>query len=129
MVVDKDVIGAFISGVCLLHCLAGPVLIVLGVATIGHAHSEEHTFHLVLLVPILFFAAWSIPRGLRLHHHPVPAILTAIGIGLLVIAFVLTAWGLYASVLGSLLLLSAHLYNRRLLKRMAHFKLKEKCNN
>lgn len=115
MVIDKDVFGAFISGLCLIHCLAGPVLLVLGITTVGHAHLDEHAFHFTLLAPILFVAAWSIPRGLRAHHHKTPATLTVTGITCLVLGLLFIEISLLASVLGSMLLLTAHLNNRHLL--------------
>ncbi len=117
MVVDKDVVGAFISGICLVHCLLGPILILLGVASLGHAHTDEKAFHFILLVPILMVAAWSLPKGLKKHHQPIPAILAVAGILLLMIGLVFIELSLIFSVFGSLSLLVAHIYNRQLMNK------------
>jgi len=116
MVVDKDVVGALISGVCLIHCVAGPLLLLLGFTSLGHSHFEEQSIHFAFIAPILIFAAWSIPSGLRSHHHPIPAVLTVTGFGLVIAALKMTEQGFIFSVTGSVLLVIAHLYNRKLLK-------------
>ena len=116
MVIDKDVVGAIISGVCLVHCLAGPLLLLLGLTSLGHSHFEEQSIHFTFIAPILFFAAWSIPKGLKSHHQPIPAILTVVGFSLVMVALMMTEHDLIFSVVGSVLLVIAHLYNRKLLK-------------
>lgn len=116
MVIDKDMVGAFISGFCLIHCLAGPVMMLLGITSLGHAHVESESIHFVLMAPILFFAAWSIPKGLKFHHHKTPAIFAVMGLCILMAAFMFVEFGLILTVGGSVLLLSAHLYNRKLLR-------------
>ena len=118
MILNKDVVGAFISSACLIHCLAGPVLMLLGITSLGHAHIEEQSFHFALTAPILLVAAWSIPKGLKSHHHKTPAILSVIGIALLSIGLLIIELNLILSVGGSLFLLIAHLYNRKLINQI-----------
>lgn len=112
MVIDRDLVGVLISGICLVHCLIGPVLLLLGVASLGHIHTDEQQFHFLLLIPILLVAAWSIPSGLKKHHKTTPAIIAVVGIVFLVVGLLVIEWSLICSIIGSLCLLVAHLLNR-----------------
>ncbi len=115
MVVDKDMVGAFISGICLIHCLTGPFLILLGITSLGHAHSIEQAFHYMILAPILILAAWSIPKGLKKHHRKLPAMLSVIGMVFLMLGLIVIKLSLLLTIMGSVSLFVAHLYNRKLL--------------
>lgn len=115
MNINRDHIGAIISGVCLVHCLAGPLLFIIGVTSVGHSFIEERDFHLAIFAPILFFAAWSIPNGIKTHHHPLPAVLTLLALFFLTLSFITVEIGMILSTFASCMLIFAHLYNRKLL--------------
>jgi len=115
MTLNKDFMGAMISWLCMVHCLAGPVLITLGISTAGLSLLENESVHLFLVAPILLFVAWSIPSGLRRHHHPIPAIAAIVGISLLFLGLFNEALELPLTVGASSMLIFAHLFNRKLI--------------
>lgn len=114
---DSFAVGA--STVCLVHCLALPLLIALLPALAGVLDTGEwlHRTLLGLAVPI---SSIALLIGHRRHGQVQPAAGGVIGLGLL-------AGGLFAgppaaetafTVTGSLLLASAHLVNWRLSTRL-----------
>ena len=116
MFVDKDYLGAFVSWICLIHCLAGPLLLALGFTSVGLSFFGDERIHYLLIAPILFIAAWSIPKGLKVHHHIIPALLAVGGFSLLIFGLVFENLEQVLTVSGSLMLITAHLYNKKLLK-------------
>jgi hypothetical protein len=105
-----------LSGLCVLHCLAMPFVLLalpfLGQLTEGHFHLQM----LVVVVPVS-----SIALGLGFRRHRRLSVMIAGGIGLLLL-FVGGTWmhneiGILAdratTIAGSLLLASAHFYNSR----------------
>ena len=105
-----------LSGLCVLHCLAMPFVLLalpfLGQLTEGHFHLQM----LVVVVPVS-----SIALGLGFRRHRRLSVMVAGGIGLLLL-FVGGTWmhnevGILAdratTIAGSLLLASAHFYNSR----------------
>jgi peptidoglycan/LPS O-acetylase OafA/YrhL len=112
-VFDASAIG--LSSLCLLHCLALPVLAAVLPALASWADAEWiHVLFAAIAVPLAGLALW---RSHRLR--PLPARLIALAVlglaGLLVGA---SGWPSHAAetpftVAGSLLLASAHLWNWR----------------
>jgi hypothetical protein len=105
-----------LSGLCVLHCLAMPFVLLalpfLGQLTEGHFHLQM----LVVVVPVS-----SIALGLGFWRHRRISVMVAGGVGLLLL-FVGGTWmhnevGILAdratTIAGSLLLASAHFYNSR----------------
>ena len=105
-----------LSGLCVLHCLAMPFVLLalpfMGQLTEGHFHLQM----LVVVVPVS-----SIALGLGFRRHRRMPVMVAGGIGLLLL-FVGGTWmhsevGILAdratTIAGSLLLASAHFYNSR----------------
>lgn len=114
----KDVFAATLSGLCVVHCLATPVLLALGSSGLLLGIFSSEWFHYLMLLPISVLLAWSLPGGWCVHKRKAPFALGLAGF------LVLTA-ALFAphdaetalSVSGGLLLISAHLYNRKLVFR------------
>ena len=110
--------GAAISAslLCLVHCLAFPVLLLLLPGVLGlFARSEAfHYAALALVVPSGLAAFWL---GYRRHRALIPSLLGAAGIGCLVVAL-LSGHGedleIWMTVAGSLLLVTGHTMNWRL---------------
>lgn len=110
--------GAAVSAslLCLVHCLALPLLLLLLPGVIGlFAQSEMfHYFALALVVPTALAAFWL---GYRRHGAFRPALLGVAGAGCLVIAL-LPGIGegaeLCLTVAGSLMLVTGHTMNWRL---------------
>ena len=109
-----------LSGLCVLHCLAMPLVLLLlpflGQLTEGH-------FHLQMLVVVVPVSTIALSLGYRKHRRL--AVLVA-GAGGLLLLFVGGTWmhneiGIIAdratTITGSLLLASAHFYNSRFSRR------------
>ena len=105
-----------LSGLCVLHCLAMPFVLLalpfLGQLTEGHFHLQM----LIVVVPVS-----SVALGLGYRRHRRLSVMVAGGIGLLLL-FIGGTWmhneiGIIAdraaTIAGSLLLASAHFYNSR----------------
>lgn len=117
-----DQIAIALSAICIVHCLAVPVLIaVLPIAAVSFGNSEHfHGLMLWLVVPTSFF---GFLMGYRLHRR---AGLVALGFVGVVILAAAAVWGhaawpewleVLVSVAGSLLLASAHWQNFRAVRR------------
>lgn len=117
----KDEAAALCSGLCLIHCLATPVLLSLGgLGLIGSAFTSEWV-HVVLILPIALLALASLPSGWKRHRRRLPPVAGSLGLALLVTALFAPHEAEAAlSISGGLLLIGAHLSNRfhcnRLLK-------------
>lgn len=113
-----DQIAIALSAICIVHCLAVPVLVaVLPIAAISIGDGQHfHGLMLWLVVPTSFFGFWL---GYRIHGRSGVIVLGAAGVAILTAAAI---WGHSAwteaievtvSVGGSLLLASAHWLNFR----------------
>ena len=118
-----DFAGMAASALCLLHCLAMPLLLaafpLLGLAGDGEA------LHDALLLGATVPALLALVPGYLRHREVAAASLGLAGLGMFVLAAFLVAprWGESAEtaivILGSILLFSAHLRNRRYCKGCA----------
>jgi hypothetical protein len=115
-----DAAGAALSSLCLIHCLAVPLLALAMPALVvasGHDHGHDHLLHLMLIAVALPVSAFAFWRGLRQHGHARPVILGLVG-------FVLMLTGAFAhglsvqalTIAGGLLVAAAHLLNWRALR-------------
>ena len=109
--IDRSALG--LSGLCLLHCLAGAVL--LSVLSVGGG-LLSHTIHawgLALALPLAAFGLW---RGYRLHTRWQVIALGTAGLALMLASLFVghgTVIEIGASVLGVGMLGTAHLLNLR----------------
>lgn len=109
--IDRSALG--LSGLCLLHCLAGALL--LSVLSLGGG-LLSHTVHawgLALALPLAAFGLW---RGYRLHTRWQVIALGSAGLALMLASLFVAHGGLTeiaTSVLGVSLLGTAHLLNLR----------------
>ncbi|MCE7995390.1 MAG: MerC domain-containing protein [Roseivirga sp.] len=113
-----DGIGTVLSMGCAIHCLIFPILISLGsLATVGDSlHEVTEISFLVLTLTIGF---WSFSSSFPVHRRPAPLVMVIISM-LLILSARFT--GIHAvettlSVTGAVLIASAHIVNRRYLKR------------
>lgn len=110
--IDRTAIS--LSGLCLLHCLAGLLLFGL-VSTAGWAafSHDVHAWGLALAAPLAAVALW---RGWRLHGRSAVALLGGMGVGFMTGA-VLAPHGLggelFLSIAGVGALMLAHGLNLR----------------
>jgi len=114
----KDLLAASMSGLCILHCLLTPVLLLTGASGAFVVLLSSEWLHYLLFAPVLLLVLLSLPAGQRLHRQHSPLWLALMGISLLLLSFLLPPeLESGATVSGGLLLISAHLYNRRLCRR------------
>ncbi|QYE37269.1 MerC domain-containing protein (plasmid) [Polymorphobacter sp. PAMC 29334] len=111
---DHSAIG--LSGLCLVHCLAFPVIIALlpAMAPILPQQPWVHPAILATALPLAVFALW---RGWRRHRDVRPGLLGVLGLLLMGAGLAMGEGRLMETVLtviGGLLLASAHALNWRL---------------
>ena len=103
------------SGLCLLHCLLLPALLVL-VPSLGAWFMLPDSFHIWAVVIAVPTSIVSLVLGRRRHHRWAPTLLALPGL-LGLIASVALATGLVmetaVTVAGAFLLAAAHLLNMR----------------
>ena len=117
-----DRIAVVLSGICMLHCLALPLLLTVFPIMNVTILSEE-VFHLLMLVVILPVSVVALTIGCRQHKDTLTVVLGAIGLGILTVTafaghdiFGLTGERLVTS-LGGLILAGAHIQNYRCCRR------------
>lgn len=112
-----DKLGIAGSGLCLLHCLAMPVLVGI-LPGLGLNFLADEIVHQVLAFLLIGLAALAFIPGYRRHRDRRVPVLMAIGLGLILFAI----WGeaavdlhgkgeIMLSVAGSLFLITAHFLN------------------
>ena len=113
-----DLVGSIISFACAVHCLAFPILISTG-SLMMISEADYELTELFIIVPSVLLCAWSVGRSIRRHKSTLPLML-------LIISLVSLSCGKFLgmeeqevifSTVGAILLASAHLSNRRLLKK------------
>lgn len=104
-----------LSGLCLVHCLGGSLLLTGLTAAGGFWSHEIHAFGLLLALPL---AAVALLRGMRAHRRGWPMLLGGVGLALMAGSLLLPhgASEIAVSMSGALLLGVAHLINLRLLR-------------
>lgn len=109
----KDEAAAICSGLCLIHCIATPVLLSLGgLGLVGSLFTSEWV-HVALFAPIAALAATSLPSGWKRHKRWVPGAAGFTGLALLLAAlFAPHEAEAILSISGGLLLMAGHLSNR-----------------
>ncbi len=120
-----DLTGLSLSALCLIHCLGAP-LAMASLPALAMTTSES-LIHWLLAFVLLAVAGWAFYRGYRVHGQKKVPFWGSLGLALLFLALfapehshllghshgVLT-WETGFSVLGSLILVSAHLQNMKL---------------
>jgi hypothetical protein len=120
-IVSMDALGIFASTLCLIHCLAMPLLVAF-LPVLGLQFLEGHAAHQILAGFVVAFGLLAILPGYMKHRKP--AVLAGLIIGLFL---VLTAtFGSVAGMsetlelplitVGNLVLVVSHLFNRQLCK-------------
>ena len=117
-----DAIAVVLSGVCMLHCLALPLLLTIS-PILNVTLLSETVFHVLLLVFILPTSVIALTIGCRSHKDKITLVLGALGLSILTItAFFghqlvgLTGERILPSF-GGLILASAHIQNYRCCRR------------
>lgn len=112
----KDFLGVCLSGLCILHCLLTPLLLALGGVGVIGVWFESAWVHYLLLAPICLVLVWSLPLAWIKHRNSSPLLLGAAGFSVLLLSlFVPETAEPVVAIAGSLVLITAHLFNRHLL--------------
>lgn len=80
-----DGLAVLLSGTCLLHCLALPLLVVSVPVLQGSALMDEQVFHLVMLLFIVPTSAIALAWGCRKHKDLLTIALGCIGLTILTV--------------------------------------------
>ena len=102
-----------LSGLCLVHCLAGSLLLTVFASGGGWFGHDVHFYGLALALPLAAYALW---RGVAIHHRLGVALLGATGIALMAASLFIGHGGageVLVSVAGVSLLGLAHWWNLR----------------
>jgi len=108
-----DRFGVLLSGLCMIHCLAG--LFLVGVLGLGGGVLLNPEIHHIGLVMAIVIGAATIGMGALRHGHRLQLALGVVGLALMTAA-VLSGHGAAESVLtigGVLLVATAHVVNMR----------------
>ena len=112
----KDFLGVCLSGLCILHCLLAPLLLALGGVGVIGVWFESAWVHYLLLAPICLVLVWGLPISWIKHRNSSPLLLGAAGFSVLLLSlFVPETVEPVMAIAGSLVLITAHLFNRHLL--------------
>jgi hypothetical protein len=111
-----DRIAILLSGICLVHCLAIPILLIILPALgslLFDSHSSFHWFLIVIGFPVSIVALLI---GWRRHGEIAPVIAGVVGLMLMLVG--ISHWfgdvgEIAATVLGALVLMFAHIANMR----------------
>lgn len=107
----QDTLGQALSALCLVHCMATPLVLSL----LPAAASVLGGFHPVLLAGVAAVAVWAFVPGYRRHRRAQPALLALAGIALLALATLVfhgQVWDAVFSVAGAAVMMVAHWRNR-----------------
>lgn len=116
---NKDTWGIICSGLCLIHCLATPLLIAGGsLGVLGIVLSNEW-LHQVMLVPVVLFSVFSFPPAYKKHRHYMPGLLAFLGVLSLTLAVIYGHnFEVVLTSIGASILMVAHAWNWHLTKRV-----------
>ena len=112
-----DVWGVFFSAVCVLHCLAVPIVILIFPAMGLKILPEEDITHAILFSFILGVAGIAFWTGYRVHGKWRPIIWMAVGLVIILYATFFVhhqlghMWEPLFAIVGSLALIRAHYLN------------------
>ncbi len=115
-----DLVGSIISFSCAVHCLAFPILISTG-SLMMISEADYELTELFIIIPSVLLCAWSVGRSIKRHKNTLP-------LTLMIISLISLSCGKFLgmeeqevifSTVGAILLASAHLTNRRLIKKLA----------
>jgi len=117
----RDAVGMLISFLCLVHCLVAPLLIA-AVPALGLGFLALDGVHVAFAIAVLLAAVVALIPGYRQHHRL--GVLGLGGAGVLAVALGTTlpagAPETAVTVLGSCMLIAAHVTNLRYTRLHVH---------
>lgn len=118
-----DGAGAFASFLCMIHCVGVPLILAAfpGIASsLPLGNMKDELFHQVVAVIAAVLAYQAFSKGYREHRSKRVILLGAVGCVLLFVAATGIPYETGITLLGSVLLISAHLDNYRKLHPHGH---------
>jgi hypothetical protein len=109
-------VGFWASLLCAIHCMAMPLVVMAG-SVYGVQVSEHSSFEIPILSMAVLFAIIMVVRYYFHHRNSLPLLLLIVGVSLLLVSVISHTHLL--TIVGSLVLASAQLYNTYLHHRMS----------
>lgn len=113
-----DRVGVALSLLCLLHCIATP-LIILSLPILARYYLANPIFHLFLAIMIVPVGLWSFVKGFKHHRSYRPLALGVPGMALVALTpYLVHVQGFrlpeqISVVIGSCMLITAHVINQK----------------
>lgn len=128
-----DGLGMTASTLCIAHCVLMPLAIGL-IPAVGLSFLAEEGVHQILVLGMIVIAAMSFSLGYQMHHRKHVLGLMAVGLGLLSFAVLSEGrlsetWLTGFTVVGGILMVSAHWLNRSFCRSCVVCKGEESCCN
>ncbi len=114
----KDQLGVLCSGLCIIHCLATPIILGLGLSGALVSILTTELVHTFLILPVTLIVLLTLPSA-YLNHKSVRLLITGlVGVLLLISALFLGEKNeTLLTVMGGGTLVFFHLWNLRLLSK------------
>jgi hypothetical protein len=111
-----DRVGIYASALCVVHCIATPVLISFS-AVLAHFLPGEESVHRTLATLVAAAGAIALIRGFRIHGRRLILSLMALGLGFIFFGawfgdrLPAHVWEVLVTLTGSMLMIAAHRMN------------------
>ena len=126
-----DYFSISLSVLCAIHCTVAPLLILFLPQIKGFF--EHESFHLILFLTIVPFAIWTFYRCYKLHKDSSVLQIAFAGLACLLAGLLAEDLSEYAeqilTILGSLLLITAHIKNIKHCRCLKSFAKGESCSH
>lgn len=120
----KDQLGIVCSGLCIVHCIATPVLLGLGASGLLTSMLSTEFVHLLLILPIALVLILTVPSAYKRYKKLSITVIAVIGMLFLIAALFLGEENeALFTIIGGSFLIVFHLWNLSLARRQ---KLNEK---
>ena len=114
----KDHLGIFCSGLCIIHCIATPFILGLGITGVLASVLATELIHLLLLLPITTLIILTAPTAYIRNGNVTLVITALLGMMFLIGALLLEEdLEVLLTVIGGSLLVMFHLWNLHLYKK------------
>ena len=111
-----DRVAITLSGVCAIHCIVTPLVVVL-FPVVSACLSSDQSFHAILLTFVVPSSVVALTLGCRRHRDVAVLALGIVGLGVLVVAAVpghFDSWERPVTLGATALMIAAHTRNYRL---------------
>jgi len=123
----KDQLGVVCSGLCVIHCLASPVILALGLSGALASLFTQELFHQVIIVPVVILILLTLPHAYRRKKSIALVVVGLTGASLLVSALIFDEkYEALLSLVGGGLVITFHVMNLLLQRKISHYQQDEK---